>query len=115
QQLVRRQSENLGNSGDGFLRLRAVFLDEFDIEGGTVADERLAIAIVNDAARRRNEHGTETIILALLTELRTVQNLEIPQAQHDDEKARAAYCQSDIDSPGDIDGRTVRSSDRHAN
>src|SRR5207244_9618936 len=54
---------------------------EDDVERGAVVDQDLAVAVVDDAPRRRHAHQPDAVLLGVVEILRTALDLEVPQAE----------------------------------
>jgi hypothetical protein len=60
-----------------------VLADDGNGEGAAVHHQHVVVAVENDAARRPQRDGALVIVFRQLGELRVLDDLEIPEAEHE--------------------------------
>src|SRR5205823_4220639 len=81
---------------------------EDDVERGAVVDQDLAVAVVDDAPRRRHAHQPDAVLLGVVAHLCTAFDLEVPQAEPDQREGGAHDADGDHHAELELRGHLAR-------
>src|SRR5438034_1277905 len=81
---------------------------EDDVERGAVVDQDLAVAVVDDAPRRRHAHQPDAVLLGVVAHLCTAFDLEVPQAEPDQSEGGAHDADGDRHAELELRGHLAR-------